>query len=393
MFEERQNGDRGFTLVEIVIAIVLVGVLSAVVVVGVGRLNTSGSTAACQASADAARAAVTTHFAQTGSSPASLSEMVASGSLVLPSGVAVDPSGLKASAATWQLTMAIGTSATFTCSDATGTPVVDQVAQAPAMTEDPTMAFALRRVSEAYTGPAVRVRRSSDGREVDIGFGSDGELDLAALTAHVGAGDGFVTTWYDQSGNSRHATSRVGEQQPRLVTAGVVEREGSRPAMRWMGSTVDTRLQFSYPSGPVEEFTFTIVHREKVRTRNSGFVINSSNWVSTHLPWSNGYVYLDFGGNTGASRIYASVGSDLDVPRVVTFRNSVIDNSKSIVINGATVATGTGTSATSTGTLVIGSGIDGVIAEVIVFQSALTPSDRAVLERDLGARFGITIGG
>ena len=53
----RRRDDRGFTLVEILIAIVLVGILSAVVVVGIGNLTSQGSSSACKASADASRAA------------------------------------------------------------------------------------------------------------------------------------------------------------------------------------------------------------------------------------------------------------------------------------------------------------------------------------------------
>jgi hypothetical protein len=67
-------------------------------------------------------------------------------------------------------------------------------------------AYSTRRLRTAYAGPLVRVRRSSDNAEADIGYGADGWLDEAALLAHVGAGDGFVTTWYDQSGNGRDAT-------------------------------------------------------------------------------------------------------------------------------------------------------------------------------------------
>ena len=49
--------DRGFTLIEILIAIVLVGILSAVAVVGVSNLVSKGSKSACGASADGAKAA------------------------------------------------------------------------------------------------------------------------------------------------------------------------------------------------------------------------------------------------------------------------------------------------------------------------------------------------
>ena len=42
-------------------------------------------------------------------------------------------------------------------------------------------------------GSAVRVRRSSDNSETDIGFTVNGNLDTAALLTFVGAGNGFVT--------------------------------------------------------------------------------------------------------------------------------------------------------------------------------------------------------
>jgi hypothetical protein len=45
-----------------------------------------------------------------------------------------------------------------------------------------------------YTGNAIRVRRSSDNAEADIGF--DGtDLDTSSLTSFCSGTDGFVTTW------------------------------------------------------------------------------------------------------------------------------------------------------------------------------------------------------
>ena len=76
---------------------------------------------------------------------------------------------------------------------------------------------------------AVRVRRSSDNTETDIGFSGD-HLDTSALTTFVGAGNGFIKTWYDQSGNGRDLTQTTTANQAKVVNAGaVVVNAGGRP--------------------------------------------------------------------------------------------------------------------------------------------------------------------
>jgi hypothetical protein len=83
-------------------------------------------------------------------------------------------------------------------------------------------AYSLRKLRTAYAGAAIRVRRSSDNAEQDIGFVAN-ELDTASLLTFCGAGNGFVVTWYDQSGNSRNATQATTTSQPRIVNSGVVD--------------------------------------------------------------------------------------------------------------------------------------------------------------------------
>jgi len=86
-------------------------------------------------------------------------------------------------------------------------------------------AYSLRKLRTAYAGAAIRVRRSSDSAEQDFGFLND-VLDTAAMLSWVnqlGTAEGFVTTWYDQSGNARNATQATATNQPRIVASGVVE--------------------------------------------------------------------------------------------------------------------------------------------------------------------------
>ncbi|MFN8023528.1 MAG: type II secretion system protein [Acidimicrobiales bacterium] len=113
--------DRGFTLVEILIAIVLVGILSAVVVVGIGNLTSKGSTAACQASLDAAKSATVVYYSSNSNTwPATMTAMTSTtpAALTLPSGVTLSASGLVATGSGWTLTMtpsAGGNQPTFVC--------------------------------------------------------------------------------------------------------------------------------------------------------------------------------------------------------------------------------------------------------------------------------------
>jgi len=66
-------------------------------------------------------------------------------------------------------------------------------------------AYSVRKLRTAYTGSAIRVRRSSDNTEQNIGFTALGNLDDSALTTFCSGTNGFVTTWYDQSGNANNA--------------------------------------------------------------------------------------------------------------------------------------------------------------------------------------------
>ena len=95
---------------------------------------------------------------------------------------------------------------------------------------------AARRLATAYTGALIRVRRSSDNAEQDIGYTAGNVLDESALTTFVGAGNGFVTTWYDQSGNVRNTSQTTAANQPQIVSSGSVIKELGNPAIKFDGS-------------------------------------------------------------------------------------------------------------------------------------------------------------
>jgi len=97
-------------------------------------------------------------------------------------------------------------------------------------------AYSLRKLDKDYTGSAIRVRRTNDNTEQDIGFTSGGDLDTASLKTFVGANIATVTTWYDQSGNARNATQTTAANQPRIVDAGTIDRRSGDISLLYDGS-------------------------------------------------------------------------------------------------------------------------------------------------------------
>ena len=103
------------------------------------------------------------------------------------------------------------------------TPLLDTYSGAAA-------AYSLRLLDSTYTGSAIRVRRSSDNTEQDIGFNVFGELDTVSLLAFAGTGDAFVKVWYDQA-STNDATQTVTGSQPQIVSSGTVIVENGKPSV------------------------------------------------------------------------------------------------------------------------------------------------------------------
>lgn len=99
--------------------------------------------------------------------------------------------------------------------------ILDQYAGAAA-------AYSLRALSSAWlAGDVVEVRRSSDSTTQSF---TANEVSNGTLEAFCGVGDGFVSTWYDQSGNGNDATQATTTAQPKIVDAGaLVTDAGGKP--------------------------------------------------------------------------------------------------------------------------------------------------------------------
>jgi hypothetical protein len=93
------------------------------------------------------------------------------------------------------------------------------------------------RVLSASTTNVVKVRRSGDDAELDF---TANEVSGGTLEAWVVAGggtkDGFVVTWYDQSGNANNATQATAANQPKIVSAGSLVTDNGKAAIDFDGT-------------------------------------------------------------------------------------------------------------------------------------------------------------
>jgi hypothetical protein len=113
-------------------------------------------------------------------------------------------------------------------------------------------AYSLRKLRATYTSSAIRVRRTNND-ELDIGFTSTGALDTSALLAFTGTGalnNGFVTKWYDQSGNARDSTQTTALDQPQIVSSGSVILENGKPAIKFLANKLETST-FTLSAQPI----------------------------------------------------------------------------------------------------------------------------------------------
>lgn len=124
-------------------------------------------------------------------------------------------------------------------------------------------AYSLRALNSAYTGALIRIRRSTDNREMDIYANQFGDLDTDEIRNFVGMANGFVVTWYDQSGNNRHATQSNTANQPQLVTNGSIYIENRRVAIphtagnQQLNLATDLNLGTTYSFFAVAAFSTT----------------------------------------------------------------------------------------------------------------------------------------
>ncbi|MDB4062259.1 hypothetical protein N9515_10050 [Vicingaceae bacterium] len=199
-------------------------------------------------------------------------------------------------------------------------------------------AYSLRKLRNAYAGSSIKVRRSSDNTEQDIGFVAN-ELDTASLLSFVGAGDGFVTVWYDQSGNGINSTQGSASKQPILVSNGAVNELNGKPTMQFISAFVmDLNLtQYPFTSGgsATEKSIFAVAENNATVNQNLYNIADTRDIyaLTYNRSGNNTYAFLGanygvIGGNITGQNIISSLAIS---PSSETFNNTVEGTSSNLV--------------------------------------------------------------
>jgi len=201
-------------------------------------------------------------------------------------------------------------------------------------------AYSLRKLNTAYTGYAIRVRRSSDNTSQDIGFDGLGNLDATSLLSFVGANNGFVSIWYDQSGNSNNAVQNTLTYQPKLVNSGSILLINSKPSLLLDG--VDDLLSLSSTI-----FTNTSHYHSFVGKRAAsgdrlyGLAGDGTSGYNYLLGlWSDNNYYLQ-----GKSAAYQYSNSTDTATNQLLISGKNVSGTMSIYKNGGTISSTQGSSA------------------------------------------------
>jgi len=150
-------------------------------------------------------------------------------------------------------------------------------------------AYSLRKLRMAYTGAAIRVFRTLDNTQADIGFLSNGQLDTTALLAFVSGTNGYIVTWYDQSGNGYNATNTP-PNCPFIVLNGTLFTLNGKATLQYdkVGDKNLKTISFSSISQPIS--TYSVSQLSSSSGISATVLYDSNNGLST-----NGFVLLNNG--------------------------------------------------------------------------------------------------
>lgn len=256
--------------------------------------------------------------------------------------------------------------------------------------------YSTRKVRTAYAGNCIYMVRSGNSYQA-IGF-SGTDFNVGAATSFAAGASCGVYQWYDQSGNGRTVSGSANfASSPALYTNGSpINTPNGKPML----SSVEAGSQYLSAGYGITGTALTVVAVIGTDV-GSGYRRNLS--LNTNGAYdfqtNNGFMWYNQSGGVQVMRnsaeIYTGVGSTLAVLTTLwsggTGSNYVngnyvssLSNANAFNIHNITLFTGWNGSAYSDYSTTR-------FAEIHIFASALSTTDRQLLERNMGAYYSITV--
>ena len=251
------------------------------------------------------------------------------------------------------------------------------------------LAFSTRRLRSAYAGPALTLRRDSDNATLNIGFDANGSLDAAAVAAHLGAANGYVSRWYDQSGNAYDFGNSTTAMQPRLLLNSLngkacLSFDGTSQFLDDLANNTAADSDWSFLAA-IDPPTVAGGYRTIFATRRYSPTANSLTFVSLTSQNRPGYAVdatMYHGPNTAVTGRHVQTAI-LKSPNLAEIR---VD--KTMLASGLSYAQRGMYNQSRIGREVGSSyHFEGKLGELLVFPRALSADDLAAIEDSLAAYF------
>jgi hypothetical protein len=254
-------------------------------------------------------------------------------------------------------------------------------------------AYSIRRLRTAYSGPLLRVRRSSDNAEQDLsGTTVGGSISTMELSSFCGSSSCFVRTWYDQSGSARNGLQSGASNQPIIANSGALVTTNGKLSLSFGGRVLQTAAAAAWLNG-----TAYSINAVGAANSTQGYFVGtnaSSTNVGLHIGWrsTNTFTVAHYGIDGDFS---ASISSAATVYTV----SKANPGGSAAFLNGASIGTSAlpNVNLATAAILNIGWGYRvtdpwaGTMAELTLFTTVLSTGQRQTLERNQGSHYNITV--
>lgn len=238
----------------------------------------------------------------------------------------------------------------------------------------------------SWAGACVRIERSSDSAQADIGFDANGYMNATAAFTFAGADTIRVVTWYDQSGNGWHITAT--SNWPTIISGNTLN--GKQP-LTFINSAGAGNIKLSSAAGltiNTQSFTACMAYASGGGLLN----FNSLFGIGTQVNiWWEKYT-----GVLQGSSLFTGGDKNLFTPRQAQVDSMTLSGSATqriLTNNGNTQTVGTAYSAADTVGITVGtSSVVTTIAHepfaFVLYNTALSAGNKTLVNTAFSTAFG-----